>query len=172
MNAKKIQGTDFFVNVKDENSYELSLIIQNQLIHTFGFNLENYTKMINHLKQTKFSQNTDYSLDSDKLSSFYITRWETNGIPTYCSRAWVNNDWSIYSLMQEQDLKNLPKNLESLIIPKKPLINLPLNHTTIFKETAPESETNSQENQTYNADKLKKEMIEFLQAEKEKMKGK
>jgi len=171
MNAKKIQGTDFFVDVKDENSYELSLIIQNQIIHNFEFNLENYTKMINYLKQTNFSQNTDYSLDSDKLSSFYITKWETNGVPTYCSRAWVNGDWSTYSIIGEKDLKNLPKNLESLIIKKKPIIKLPSAQPAIFKETSPESGINSQENQTYNADTLKGEMLKFLQEEKEKMKG-
>jgi hypothetical protein len=120
MGNVKIQGTEFYVNVKHEDLYELSLIISCQVAHSFKFNLAEYIQMINHLRRIDFSQNTDYSLDPKGMSSFYITNWKANGESMYCSRAWINNNfWSQYSIIKEEDVKNLPQNLESLIEDKK-----------------------------------------------------
>ena len=164
MNNIKIKGTELFVNPKHENMYELSLIISNQIIHTFGFNLNNYIKMINNLKQTNFLQNTDYSIDSEHVSSFYITRWETQGIPQYCMRAAINGEWSAHSIIKEKDLKLIPNNLESLIIYKQSeKINLPILPKTII---------NTEEkiiNQPVDLEVLKKEMLGFLNVKKNEM---
>jgi hypothetical protein len=165
MNEVKISGTEFIVNAKNENLYELILKIQNQTIHTYKFDLNNYQKMINNLKQTNFSQNIDYSLDFEKTSGFYITRWETNGVPTYCSRAWINNEWSQYSIIKEQDLKMMPTNLEKLIIKKMPeKVNLNPN---LPKAIISQKINNSENN---DLDILKKEMLGFLNVKKEELK--
>lgn len=182
MNSTQIKGTEFFVNAKDQNTYELSLIIQNQPIHTFEFNLDNYTKMINHLKQTNFSQDTDYSLDSERMSSFYITRWTSEGVPVYCARAAINNEWSAYSIIKEQDLKMLPENLEKLIIAKAPAPIMPKIQASSELPPLPRANALPQiinntpkeiidTTQPVDLEALRKEMLGFLEDKKKNFKG-